>query len=136
MPEPKQKSVTRKTVMKSPELLASETLLAVTTSETGQEAADKLGISRQHLYRRIKEYGLTDKILVLREDALNELTLGSMKAAQKLVKLIDSDNETIAKGASESVLDRAGVTKSDSSSNNTINNFGQMLLQQKGKYDD
>lgn len=120
--EPKTK---RMTVTKSPEILAAETLIAVTTSETIQEAADKLGISRTQTHARINSYGLKEKILALKEDALSELTVGSVKAARNLVKLVDSENESVSLGASNSVLDRIGLTKQDQGNGATINfNFG------------
>ena len=111
-------TVTRKLVTKSPEILAAETLIAVTSSTSIQEAADILGISRKQVHERIVKYELKERILQLKENALTELTMGAPKAAQKLVKLIDSDNEQIAKTASDSVLDRVGVTKSDNQNTN------------------
>lgn len=113
-------SVKRTMVTKSPEILAAETLIAVTTSETIQEAADKLGISRTQTHNRIKQYGLQEKILALKEDALAELTLGGAKAARNLVSKIDSTNESVSLGASNSVLDRIGLTKQDTSNTTTI----------------
>lgn len=119
MAEKKPKStVTRKLVTKSPEILAAETLIAVTSSTTIQEAADILGITRKQVHERIVKYELKERIQQLKENALTELTMGAPKAAQKLVKLIDSDNEQIAKTASDSVLDRVGVTKSDNQNTN------------------
>ena len=119
MADKKPKStVTRKLVTKSPEILAAETLIAVTSSTTIQEAADILGITRKQVHERIVKYELKERIQQLKENALTELTMGAPKAAQKLVKLIDSDNEQIAKTASDSVLDRVGVTKSDNQNTN------------------
>lgn len=116
-PEP---SVKRNMVTKSPEILAAETLIAVTTSETIQEAADKLGISRTQTHNRIKQYGLQEKILALKEDAITELTLGGTKAARNLISKIDSENESVSLNASNSVLDRVGLTKQDTGSVTTI----------------
>jgi hypothetical protein len=127
-------TVTRKLVTKSPEILAAETLIAVTSSDNIQGAADILGISRKQVHERIVKYELKDKILQLKENALVELTMGAPKAARKLITLVDSQDEKVAKSASDSILDRAGVTKSDQNTNNTINNFGQMVLEQKDKY--
>lgn len=129
-------TVTRNLVTKSPEILAAETLIAVTSSENIQGAADLLGISRKQVHERIVKYELKEKILQLKEHALTELTMGAPKAARKLITLIDSDDEKVAKAASDSVLDRVGVTKSDNNSNNTINNFGQILVDQRDKYAD
>ena len=116
-------------VTNSPEILAAETLLAVTTSETMDEAAKKLGISRQQIYKRIDKYELKEKIVALRENALNELTVGSVKAARKLVTLIDSESEQIAKSASDSVLDRIGVTKGDATNVNIFQGDVQFVNQ-------
>ena len=113
-------SVTRKLVTTSPEVLASETLFAVLSSETVQQAADMLGISRKQVHKRIQMYQLKDKIAQIKENAVTELTMGTGKAARKLVGLIDSDDEKVAKSAADSVLDRAGVTKSDTTPVNTI----------------
>lgn len=116
-------------VTKSPEILAAETLLAVTTSETMDEAAKKLGISRKQVYWRIKEYELKEKIVTLKEDALAELSMGATKAARKLVTLIDSESEQIAKSASDSVLDRIGVTKGDTTNVNIFQGDVQFVNQ-------
>lgn len=116
-------------VTNSPEILAAETLLAVTTSETMDEAAKKLGISRQQIYKRIDKYELKEKIVALRENALNELTVGSVKAARKLVTLIDSESEQIAKSASDSVLDRIGLTKGDTTNVNIFQGDVQFINQ-------
>jgi len=105
-------------VTKSPEILAAETLLAVTQSEDMYEAAEKLGITRKQVYERINKYDLREKILKLKEDALLELSTTSIKAARKIGSLIDSDDEKIALAASNSNLDRVGVTKSDTGTNN------------------
>jgi hypothetical protein len=111
-------TVTRKLVTKSPEILATETLIAVTTSETIREAAEKLNISQKQVFERIKKYELKDKILTLKEDALLELSTTSVKAARRIGTLIDSDDEKVALAASNSNLDRVGVTKSDSTNTN------------------
>ena len=119
MAEKKPKStVTRKLVTKSPEILAAETLIAVTTSEDIDEAAEKLGISRQQVYKRIAKYELKEKIIALKEDALLELSTTSIKAARRIGTLIDSQDEKVALAASNSNLDRIGLTKSDSNTNN------------------
>lgn len=103
----------RKKHSKSPEIVATETLIAILSSNSMQEAADQLNISRQAVYMRVEKYDLTDKIKQLREEALLELQLGTGKAARRLVKLVDSDNDGIAKAASDSILDRVGLTKLD-----------------------
>jgi len=119
MADKKPKStVTRSLVTKIPEILAAETLIAVTSSETIQEAADQLGISRKQVHERIVKYELKDKILQLKENALMELSVGATKAARNLVSKLDSENEQVSKSASDSILDRIGVTKSDTTNTN------------------
>jgi len=119
MPDQKSvKTVKRGMITKSPEILAAETLLAVTTSDNIEQAAEKLGITRQQVHWRIKEYELKDKIVALKENALLELSTTSVRAARKIGKLIDSDDEKIALAASNSNLDRIGLTKSDTGTNN------------------
>lgn len=120
MAEKAKSGVTRNLVTKAPEILAAETLVAVTTHETIGEAAQALGISRKQVHERIVKYELKEKILALKEQALLELTVSGSKAARKLSQLIDSENETVAKSASDSVLDRIGVTKSDNGNTNNI----------------
>jgi hypothetical protein len=127
-------SVTRHLVTKSPEILAAETLIAVTSSENIQQAADILGISRKQVHERIVKYELKEKILQLKENALIELTLGASKAARNLVNKLDSENEAVSKAASDSILDRVGVTKSDNTSNNVNISFNQVQVNQKQEY--
>lgn len=136
MADAKPKSVKRMSVTKSPEVLASETLIAVLTSDTISEAAEKLGISRQMVHVRITKYELQDKIKNLLDDARMELQVGSTKAARSLVKLLDSDDERTVKAASDSILDRVGLTKVDNSSVTSPQvHFHQHQHQQKDSYD-
>lgn len=107
------KTVKRKTVTKSPEVLAGETLIAVLTSHNMTEAAEKLGITRQMVHERINRYDLKEKIANLKHEAMLELQMGANKAVYTLVKSLDSQNEAVAKGAADSILDRVGLTKTD-----------------------
>lgn len=109
--------------------------MAVVMSDTIQEAADKLGISRQQTHNRITTYGLKDKIAALKENAIIELQVGAEKAARKLVTLVDSQNENIARAASDSVLDRVGLTKQDTGLSQS-HTFIQINNQLKEKYGD
>lgn len=118
-------TVKRTSVIKSPEVLASETIVAVVMSNTIQEAADKLGITRQMVHERITKYDLKDRITELKTHALTELQLGATKAAQKLVSHIDSPDEKTSLAASNSVLDRVGLTKTDTSGGGATVIFNQ-----------
>lgn len=126
-------TVKRMSVTKSPEILASETLLAVVMSKTIQEAAGKLGITRQMVHERITKYELKDKITALKTNALTELEVGATKAAQNLVSKIDSEDEKTSLAASNSVLDRVGLTKADTTggASTIIFNQGDIV---KSKY--
>lgn len=123
MAEKKPVTVKRMSVTKSPDVLAGETLIAVILSDTIQEAATKLGITRQMVHERINKYELKDKIANLKEQALIELHMGTTKAARKLITLIDSEDEKVAKAASDSVLDRVGLTKPDNDGDKGGNTF-------------
>ena len=120
---PKPKTVKRMTVTKSPEVLAGETLIAVLTSSNMTEAGEKLGITRQMVHERINRYDLKDKIANLKQEAMLELHLGTHKAVQTLVKSLDSKNESVAKAAADSILDRVGLTKADNNESKSANIF-------------
>lgn len=115
-----------------------DTLLALASNDTITDAAASLGVSRETVYQRIHKFGLTEKLKDIHQAATVELITGAGKAARNLISKIDSENQDISLKASVETLDRVGLTKSDKSDGkaNTINNFGQMLVQQKGKYDD
>ena len=118
-------TVKRNSVIKSPEVLASETIVAVVMSNTIQEAADKLGITRQMVHERITKYDLKDRITDLKTNALTELQVGATKAAQNLVSKIDSEDEKTSLAASNSVLDRVGLTKADTTGGGSTIIFNQ-----------
>lgn len=107
------KTVKRMSVTKSPEVLAGETLIAVLTSPNMTVAAEKLGITRQMVHERINRYDLKEKIANLKQEAMLELQMGANKAVYTLVRSLDSQNESVAKSAADSILDRIGLTKAD-----------------------
>jgi transcriptional regulator of acetoin/glycerol metabolism len=112
----------------------AQTVAALLTTSSITEAAKQLGISRPNLHERINNYGLQETLNDIRANAVNELILGSNKAARKLVQQVDSDDEKVAQSASNSILDRAGVTKSDKNTTPEIH-FHNHQAQQREKYD-
>lgn len=114
----------------------AETLVALATHDTVTAAAESLGVSRETVYQRIHKYGLAEKLSDIKTAAIVELATGAGKAARNLIAKIDHEDPTISVKASTETLDRIGLTKADKEGGNTINNFGQLLLQQKDKYSD
>ena len=117
--------------------IETETLIAIATSDTLTEASVKLGIQRNTLYDRIAKYGLAEQLANIQEVAKAELLTATGKAARNIVAKIDHEDPNISMKASTETLDRAGITKpNEKRTDATINNFGQLLIQQKDKYED
>lgn len=114
------------------------TLMALATNDTITAAAKELGINRNTLYERIEKYGLKEKLSSIQEMARLELITGAGKAARNLVAKIDHENPDISLRSSTEILDRIGATKQNrnGTEGNTINNFGQILMDQRDKYSD
>jgi len=124
----------RNSVTKSKEVLASETILAIVSSDTMSEAAEKLGISRQMVHERIRRWDLKDQLAQVKEFALTELQVGASKAARNLVTKIHDEDSSISLKASTEILDRIGLTKQDNGSARVNVNFNQIISDQKNKY--
>lgn len=103
--------INKKDVDKSLHLdqLGKDTLLALLTSKTKTEAANKLSISRQQLYNREKKYGLVKFLEEIPQKALQTLQMGSVRAAEMLVEQLDSDKNAME--AAKEILDRVGIVK-------------------------
>ena len=111
----------------------TETLLALATSDTVTEAAQRLGINRTTLYERIAKYGLTEKLKDIQNVAKMELLAGAGKAARNLVNKVDHQDPNISLKSSTEILDRVGATKDNSG--NTVNiNFNHIASEQRDKY--
>lgn len=104
---------------------ANETITAMLTSQTMEEAAEKLGISRIGLFKRRERYGLDQIIEQHVETARMKLQDGSIKAAQKLVSLIDDKRYSLE--ASKEVLDRVGIGKVNNNPTNIQVNVNPIL---------
>lgn len=104
--ENKEQSKLEKLANKKAKVIA-ETMYAITTCDTYEEAAKYLGISNTALANRRAKYDIDKKMAERTEFALRSLQEGSLKAANKLVKLIDDKRYEFE--ASKEVLDRVGV---------------------------
>jgi transposase-like protein len=113
---------------------ASDTMQAILETDTMTAAAKKLGIKRQTLYERVDRFDLRDQIADLRHNALLELLASSTKASRKLIKHMDSEDEKVSLAASNSVLDRTGITKQDNSGTKTEQHFHLHQAEQRQKY--
>lgn len=101
---------------------ASETLLALLSSKTQTEAAERLQIERSTLWYRVKKYKLDDIIAQIPREALMRLQLASTSAAEKLVQKLDDRKEGLQ--AAIEILDRTGVTaRKDDSPQVQVNTF-------------
>lgn len=114
----------------------TETLMALATSDTVTEAAQTLGVSRETVYKRIRQYGLTEKLKDIQHTAQVELVVGAGKAARNLISKIDHEDPNISVKASTETLDRIGLTKPDKGSGGVNINFNQILQEQRNLYED
>lgn len=107
-----------------------ETSIALLTFDTKEEQAKSLGISRQALYKRLVNYPQIEEFAnKLSQIAENNLLIASIKASEKLIKLIDSPIQKISLQASIQVLDRVGITKENSVP--TVNRNTNTLILEK-----
>ena len=121
-------------VVKAPEILAAETLIALLTSDTVQDAADSLGISRTGVYKRVQKYDLANKLIELKGSAQAELAVGAAKAARNLISKIDHEDADISMKASTETLDRIGLTKPTNTGTAVQVNFNQHVQDKREEY--
>lgn len=88
--------------------VGTETLLAILSSKTKTEAAEKLSIDRTTLYLRIDKYKLGQYLEEIPKKALQTLQMGSERAAETLVHALDDRMNKME--AAKEILDRVGVT--------------------------
>ena len=101
--------------------VGTATLMAILTTDTRTEAAEKLQIDRATLYRRIEKYDLDKHIMEIPNQALSVLRQSSIKAAENYIKKIDHRDPRISIEASNQVLDRIGLG-AKTTQNNIQNN--------------
>ena len=92
---------------------ASETVLALVVSKTYTEAAEKLGIARKTLYRRIERYNLQELVDQVPQEAIAALKAGSLAAAMELIGELSEQRPEVRHKAAKEILDRAGVVKGE-----------------------
>lgn len=103
--------------------IGTETLLAMISSKTNQEAAEKLGISYQALWARNVKYDIDKIVAQIPKQALLRLQIGSNRAADKLVEKLDDRREGLQ--AATEILDRVGLT---GDKGNTVNIENKVLV--------
>jgi hypothetical protein len=91
----------------SPRIRQAVDLLAKGTARTQRDAASKVGLSEEHLCRMLKKPQVR---AFLAERTRQTLSLGSVRAGQRLVELLDGSSEKVALEASRHVLALDGFT--------------------------
>ena len=104
--------------------VGKETLIALLSSNTKDQAAELLGITRKALYLRQQKYDLAPYLASVPEQALQALQMGSVKAANNVVTLVGNRDLGISLQASKDILDRVGLGRNE----NTGNNFQVNIL--------
>lgn len=98
--------------MKENNKITQDTVIALLSHSERGKQAKALGISRQALHKRLVNHPEIEEFAGrLGTVAENTLTLASIKAAERLVSLIDSPILKVSMQASIEVLDRVGVGK-------------------------
>lgn len=121
-------------VVTAPEIKAAETLIALLTNDTVQDAADALNISRTMVYKRVRKYNLAEKLIELKGSAQAELATGAAKAARNLIAKIDSEDPDISLKATTETLDRIGLTKPSNVGTAVQVNFNQHVSDKREEY--
>jgi len=104
--------------------VGKETLIALLSSNTKDQAAELLGITRKALYLRQQKYDLAPYLASVPQQALQALQMGSVKAANNVVTLVGNRDLGISLQASKDILDRVGLGRNE----NTGNNFQVNIL--------
>ena len=89
--------------------IEAETMLAILTTHSYHEAAQKLGLTDEGLILRRKKLGIDEKINTLPQEALQRLKIYSVKAADVFGKNLDNRQRDMT--AAAEILDRVGVGK-------------------------
>lgn len=113
--------------------IGTETLVALLSSDTRTEAAERLGLSRNALYERITKYGLEAHIAKVPEQALSVMRQGSLKASENYIKKIDHRDPKISLEASNQILDRIGLGAKQQQASVQVNVM-QSISSDKEKY--
>jgi hypothetical protein len=97
---------------------AIQTVVAIQSNKTLTDASKQLGITRAALYDRIKRYGLNEIINDMKDQAQSTIDIASPLIAEQLVDLATSNKraDKTKVQISQDLLDRAGVTRKEPSS--------------------
>lgn len=87
-----------------------KTISALILFDTRSDQANYLGITRQALYKRLHSHPeIDDFLLAIRKVTRDSLVMASVRAAERLVELIDDYDPKISLEASTKILDISGV---------------------------
>jgi len=89
--------------------VGKETLVALLSSNSKDQAAEQLGITRKALYLREQKYDFTPFLAAVPQQALQALQMGSVKAADNFIRKIDDRDSGVSLAASREILDRVGL---------------------------
>lgn len=118
-------------VSKTNEDVVAETLLAILTSETYEEAAKKLNMTGDGLRLRRVKFGIDKRIAELPAEALDRLRLGSVRAANTFVKNLDDPQKDME--AAKEILNRVGITDKTPTIAQQFN-FGKVLDDERKEF--
>lgn len=103
--------------------IVAETISAILVSKNFTEASDLLEIDRSTLYKRFKSHPeIKDVASAVQEYSQDALKLASAKAVNVLIRGLESPSITIRMDSAKEILDRIGITKTNPSIINMIQN--------------
>jgi len=118
---------------KTEQTLVAETMLAILTTDSYEEAAEKLGMTREGLRKRREKYELDERIAEIPEEALAKLQAHSVVAANVFVKNLKNPRKEME--AAKEVLNRVGVDGKQPQILQQFNIGGKMDLDFIGRKD-
>jgi hypothetical protein len=101
-----------------------DTVMAVLSTRTYTDAAERLGIDRTTLYLRMDKWNIKERIAKIPEKALARLELMSIDAAETLTGKLDNPRESME--AATEILDRVGISGKQAQQNMQVNVQGNI----------
>ncbi len=103
--------------------IVAETISAILVSKNFTEASDLLEIDRSTLYKRFKSHPEIKEVAsTVQEYSQDALKLASAKAVNVLIRGLESPSIIIRMDSAKEILDRIGITKTNPSTINMIQN--------------